>query len=61
MRAKEYQLMVETVEAGETFGLNRAFKHSDNPTPESIIEAISQAVMDQINEKWSFDDENSKN
>ena len=54
MKPREYPLMQECVETGVTIGLNRAFKHDEKPTPESIIENISREVMNEISTRWSF-------
>ena len=59
MRAREYPLMQDTVEAGVVSGLHRAFKHDDNPTQASIVDAIVQAVMSEISERWEMSDENT--
>lgn len=55
IRAKVYPLMREAVEAGVAYGWNRAHKHVDNPTPEAIREAIEQAVMSEIDQRFLFD------
>jgi hypothetical protein len=57
VRPREANLMVECVEDGVTCGLQRAFKHSDKPDEHFIIDTITQAVMEQIDAYWSFEDE----
>ena len=55
IRARVYPLMREAVEAGTAYGWQRAHKHVDDPTPEAIKEAIEQAVMNEICERFQFD------
>lgn len=55
LRAKVYPLLVEAIEAGVAYGLNRAHKHTDTPTREQIAEAIEQAVMNEMCERFQFD------
>jgi hypothetical protein len=57
IRARVYPLMREAVEVGVAYGWQRAHKHVDNPTPEAIKEAIVQAVMTEISERFSFSDD----
>lgn len=57
MKANEYKILSETVEEGVAYGYQRAFKYSDNPTPDAIQAAIVDAVMLQICEYFIFDDD----
>lgn len=54
MRAKEYQLIEQCVENGIEYGYNRAFKHTDAPTPDQIKAHIADAVMLEISEWFEF-------
>jgi len=56
MKAKEYNLMSMAVENGISYGYSRAFKHTDTPTEEAIRNAIYEAVMNEICENFTFDD-----
>ena len=60
MRVKEYTVLVDCVERGVTLGWNRAYKHSDTPTTNYIHEQITDAVLFEINEYFTFDDEVTK-
>ena len=42
-------------ENGVAYGLNRAYKHIDNPTTEQIAEKIRQAIMREICEFFEFE------
>jgi len=45
------------VEEGVRRGYSRAHKHVENPTEGAIIEQIEDAVMSQIYEYFTFDEE----
>jgi hypothetical protein len=57
MRVKEYNVLVDCVERGVTHGMNRAYKHSDTPTPGYINEQVIDAVLLEICEYFDFDNE----
>ena len=57
MKAKEYNLMSMAVENGISYGYARAFKHTDDPSEEAIRTAIYEAVMNEICENFSFEDQ----
>ena len=57
MRVKEYTVLTDCVERGVAFGMARAYKHSDTPTPDYIKQQIEDAVMLEIGEYFNFDDE----
>lgn len=56
MKAREYPLMLDCVERGVSLGLRKARKHCDDPTDAEIVAAISEAVMAEIAEYWTFDE-----
>lgn len=55
MRAKEYQLIDQCVETGVRYGYHRAYKHTDTPTEEQMVQTIQNAVMAEICEWFDFD------
>jgi hypothetical protein len=57
VRVKAYPVMSEAVERGVAYGYHRAHKHNPKPDAETIKDAILEAVMAEIGEKFSFDDE----
>jgi hypothetical protein len=59
MKANEYQLMVQCVEEGYKFGIHRAYKYNDNPTPEHIENEITDAIVSAITEWFMFEDRKS--
>jgi hypothetical protein len=56
MRVKEYTVLVDCVERAVVMGWNRAYKHSDTPTPNYVHEQIADAVLLEISEYFTFDD-----
>ena len=56
MKANEYMLMVQCVEEGYKYGYNRAYKHTDTPTPEQLSTAIQGAIIDAMCEWFMFED-----
>jgi len=57
MKAKMRVILEMAVEEGVRRGYSRAHKHVENPTEGAIIEQIEDAVMSQIYEYFTFDDE----
>lgn len=49
--------MSECIEDGVRCGLARAFKHSDKPDEEWIVETIAREVLNQIDAYWIYDDD----
>lgn len=48
------------LEAGIKLGVNRAFKHDDNPSREVIEENVHREIMNQIYEWFEFTEENDE-
>jgi len=57
MKPKIYTILAQAVEDGVKRGYRRAFKHVENPSEESIIDAVDTAVMGSILEYFTFDNE----
>lgn len=60
MQVKEYSVLVDCVERGVTFGMARAYKHTDTPTPDSIKQQIADAVLVEISEYFNFKEEHNE-
>lgn len=56
MTANEYRLICKCVEDGITDGWNRAHKHQETPSPETIRNQIEIAVMGEICHWFTFPD-----
>ena len=57
MKVKEYNVLVDCIERGIGMGMNRAYKHSETPTRAYIEEQIADAVLLEISEYFTFDNE----
>lgn len=57
LRAKGYPLMMQCVEVGVALGWNRAHKHDDSPSESHIRDTIERAVLEQISEAFSFEED----
>jgi hypothetical protein len=51
---KAYDLLDRCVEEGVRYGLARAHKHTDTPTPEHLENEIAMAVMKEISTWFDF-------
>jgi hypothetical protein len=56
MKPKLYHILDIAVEEGIKRGWHRAHKHVENPSEDSIKEAIEDAVMSSIHEYFTFDE-----
>lgn len=57
LKAKVYPLLCEAIEAGVAYGLTRAHKHTDTPTREQIAEAVEQAMLHELLERFEIEGE----
>lgn len=57
MTPKFYKVLDTCIETGVKFGLNRAFKHDDNPSKEVIEEHIQREIMNQMYEWFDFEEQ----
>jgi hypothetical protein len=55
MKPNYYLIISDCVEKGIALGFDRAHKHVDNPTSFVIKEKIDSAIMELINEYFTFD------
>jgi hypothetical protein len=53
---KVYEVIRRAVEEGVAYGYQRAFKHTDTPSEETIKEQIEHAVMNAVSEVIDYDD-----
>lgn len=54
MKVNEYKVLTEAIERGISYGWNRAYKHTDNPTADAIKTQIEDAIMQEICEYFDF-------
>ena len=57
MKAKTLVILELAIEAGVRRGWGRAHKHVENPLPSAIMQHIDEAVMAEIHEYFTFNDE----
>ena len=57
MRPKYYRILSRAIEEGINIGYRRAHRHTETPTDDHIKERIESAILDEICEVMSFDDE----
>jgi hypothetical protein len=57
MKADAYKLLDECVDIGIIIGNNRAHKHENNPSMDTINHCIHTAVMQEICEWFNFDND----
>ena len=55
MKPDIYRLIEQCVDTGSKLGVGRAFKHNDTPTQDQIAEKVSQAVMQELHEWFTFE------
>jgi len=57
MRVKAFAVFERALESGVARGIRRAHKHTDSPNVEHLKDEIVRAVLDDVCEVFSFDDE----
>ena len=57
MKVKTYAVLHHAIEVGIEYGWNRAHKYTDDPKPSTIKEEIEFAIMNELSEWFTFDDE----
>lgn len=57
LKVKVWPVLTAAVETGLLLGWNRAHKHTPTPTPEAIREAQEQAIMFEIGERVTVEDD----
>ena len=55
MKPKFYPVLQMAVEDGVTYGLTRAHKHTDKPTHDQVVNAVTEAVLNSICEWFDLD------
>ncbi len=58
MTPDAYKIIHMAVEDGVAIGVRRAFKYTDTPTEDQMIEVIRHEVMNQICEWFKFAENN---
>lgn len=56
-KIRTYDVVLEAVEAGVAYGWNRAHKHAENPSPDTVRADIEREVMNSLCEVLDFGDD----
>jgi len=57
LKPKVYPLLCDAIDVGVLRGYSRAHKHTDTPTEQHIHDAIYQAVLEEILDRFTIDQE----
>ena len=57
MKPKTFQVLTMAVEEGVSYGVHRAYKHSDNPDHDYMTNCIADAVLNSICEWFDLDED----
>lgn len=57
VKINAYEVINRAVDDGVSYGFMRAFKHTDKPTNEHIMEEINNAIMGSLCDVLIFGDE----
>jgi len=55
LKVNIYNVLEECIKIGIDGGINRSFKHTDDPSHEYIKEQVLHYIMLQVCEKFKFD------
>jgi len=59
LKMNTYMIIDDAIEAGIRFGYSRAFKHTDKPHEETIVQSIHDSIMNNLCEVVDFDNDGS--
>ena len=57
MKVRAYEVLRRAVEEGVAYGWQRAHKHTDSPSGDAVQDQIVTAVLSEVSEVFTFDDE----
>jgi len=60
MKAKSYVILQRAVDEGFRRGWHRAHKHTEDPSEEQIENEVVGAIMGEICDVFTFDDEETR-
>ena len=55
MKPNIHRILSRCIEEGLVVGYNRAHKHNDEPTSETIVDCQYTAIMNEIDEWFTFE------
>lgn len=56
LRPRIYNILSECIETGADLGYKRAFKHTDSPSEDAIIENIHREILNKICDYFIFEE-----
>lgn len=57
VRVRVYPVLARAVEEGTAIGWARAHQYVDSPSPESIRDAVAQAILSELCDVLMFDED----
>lgn len=57
MKPRMYPVLEMCIENGTRRGINRAYKHTDEPSREAVEENIIREIMNEIHEWFAFEED----
>jgi hypothetical protein len=58
MKPKILPVLEMCIENGLSRGIRRAYKHTDEPSEEQMLDVMGQSIMEEICEWFEFDEKN---
>lgn len=59
MQANTLRVLEMCISEGITYGLNRAYKHTDNPKRDYIMQCIEDEITTALHEWFIFEEKNT--
>lgn len=59
MKPNTYVILERAVEEGALMGYRRAFKHTETPTEDAVVQSIVDAVMLSVSEVFVFQEQST--
>ena len=56
MKPRFYDLLVKCISDGARLGVDRAYKHTDNPSSPTIAPDVYEAITNEIHEWFDFEE-----
>lgn len=56
LRVNVWEVLERAVVSGATYGYHRAYKHTDTPTEDGVVEEIRIAIMNELHDVLFYDD-----
>lgn len=57
MKPRTLPVLEMCIESGTRHGINRAYKHTDEPSREAIEENVTREILNEIHEWFKFEED----